>query len=151
MCGLRPAPGNPSSLREKHFAKKVDAQVKPALDGADVATLICGPVQPAFKKYFAFSFGRNSNRAVPSRTAERAYRDRHETWSGMRWTLTVLQDERCCRGRQSRVVLAPRRWRKVRGRIHERRGQESPVPGKRTKETVKTNARGMPAEAAYLW
>jgi len=42
----------------------------------------------------------------------------------------VLQDERCRRGRRSRVVLAPRRWRQVRGPIHERRGQESPVPGK---------------------
>jgi hypothetical protein len=61
----------------------MDTRVKPAYDGADVATLICGPVQPVFSKFFAFSFGRNSNRAVPSRTARRAYRDRHETWSGM--------------------------------------------------------------------
>jgi len=39
-------------------------------------------------------------------------------------------------GRRSRVVLAPRRWRQVHGWIHERRGQESPVPGKSAKETV---------------
>jgi hypothetical protein len=33
---------------------------------------------------------------------------------------------------------------------HERRGQESPVPEEIAKETVKTMAQGMPADAAYL-
>jgi hypothetical protein len=51
---------------------------------------------------------------------------------------TAWQTNAACRGRRSRVVLAPRRWRQVHGFLHERRGQESPVPGKSTKETVKT-------------
>ena len=34
--------------------------------------------------------------------------------------------------------------------IYERRWQKSPVTGKSTKETVKTIAQGMPADAVYL-
>jgi hypothetical protein len=36
-------------------------------------------------------------------------------------------------GRQSRVVLTPRRWRQVGGLIRKRRWQESPVTGESTK------------------
>src|ERR1700693_6548411 len=48
------------------------------------------------------------------------------------------------RGRRSRVVLTPRRWRQVGGVIRWRRWQPSPVTGESAKETVKTIARGMP-------
>jgi hypothetical protein len=71
-------------------------------------------------------------------------------------------DERCCRGRQNRVVLTPRRWRQVpaeacrpnRARtfhIRGRRWQKSPVTGESTTYAVKTIAQGMPGVPAHLW
>jgi hypothetical protein len=62
-------------------------------------------------------------------------------------------DERCCSGRQNRVVLTPRRWRQVlrscvgptglrQNLIRRRRWQESPVTEESAKETVKTIACG---------
>jgi hypothetical protein len=42
-------------------------------------------------------------------------------------------DEAPARGRQSRVVLTPRRWRQVGGVIRKRRWQESPVTGESAK------------------
>jgi len=62
----------------------------------------------------------------------------------MRWTRAVEQDERRWRGRRSRVVLTPRRWRQEGGSICQRRWQTSPVTEESAKETVKTIARGMP-------
>ena len=71
-------------------------------------------------------------------------------------------DERCCRGRRSRVVLTPRRWRQVRGmasrpnrartgrRIRKRRWQKSPVTGESAKETVKTIACGNAGRSGVL-
>jgi hypothetical protein len=47
-------------------------------------------------------------------------------------------DEQRMRGRRSRVVLTPRRWRQAGGVIRRRRWQTSPVTGESTKETVKT-------------
>jgi len=48
----------------------------------------------------------------------------------MRWTRVVSNDERHQRGRQSRVVLAPRRWRQVAwSSSTRRRWQTSPVTG----------------------
>jgi hypothetical protein len=56
------------------------------------------------------------------------------------------QDECTDRGRRSRVVLTPRRWRQVLEKQASwgRRWQESPVTEEITKETVKTIAQGMP-------
>jgi len=53
-------------------------------------------------------------------------------------------DEWRWRGRRSRVVLTPRRWRQVCGDCRRRWWQKSPVTKESTKETVKTIARGMP-------
>jgi hypothetical protein len=45
------------------------------------------------------------------------------------------------------VVLTPRRWRQVCGeRILQATETKSPVSGESTKETVKTNAQGMPVD-----
>jgi len=66
----------------------------------------------------------------------------------------MSKDERPWRGRRSRVVLAPRCWRQVgedAPASRRWRGQESPVPGKSTKETVNTIAQGMPVIRPYLW
>jgi hypothetical protein len=46
-------------------------------------------------------------------------------------------DERCRRGRRSRVVLTPRCWRQVCEKKRRRRCQTSLVTGESTKETVK--------------
>jgi hypothetical protein len=51
-------------------------------------------------------------------------------------------DEQRMRGRRSRVVLTPRRWRQAGGVIRRRRWQTSPVTEESTKETVKTIACG---------
>src|ERR1700687_3731726 len=74
-----------------------------------------------------------------SHPARGAYRDRHGRWA---WDAVAAAasgarkraDEwRHC-GRQSRVVLTPRRWRQVRGELsRKRRWQESPVTGESTK------------------
>jgi len=48
------------------------------------------------------------------------------------------EDEGCNRGRRSRVVLTPRRWRQVGGMIRRRWWQNSPVTRESAKETVKT-------------
>ena len=56
---------------------------------------------------------------------------------------TATQDERRFCGRRSRVVLTPRRWRQVCGKVfRRRRWQESPVTEESAKETVKTIAQG---------
>jgi len=50
-----------------------------------------------------------------SASARGAYRDRHGRWARDATDALVSPDERCRRGRQSRVVLTPRRWRQVGG------------------------------------
>src|ERR1700761_128972 len=52
-------------------------------------------------------------------------------------------DEGRRRGRRSRVVLTPRRWRQVDGAIRWRWWQTSPVTRKSTKETVAPSRAGM--------
>jgi hypothetical protein len=58
-------------------------------------------------------------RAVPPRQEGRM-RYRHETRGGMRWTRHVRTTNDVVRGRRSRVVLTPRRWRQV--------GDDAPHP-----------------------
>jgi hypothetical protein len=69
------------------------------------------PVQPPRKKYFAFSeiqISRNV-RIVSPRSEGRTRR--HGRWVRDAMDVVATQDERRYRGRRSRVVLAPRRWR----------------------------------------
>ena len=49
------------------------------------------------------------------RSLRRAFRDRHDTWRGMRWTRWAAR-RAAERVRSSRVVLSPRRWGQVCGR-----------------------------------
>jgi hypothetical protein len=66
---------------------------------------------------------------------------------GMRWTRRRALTNGAIRGRRSRVVLTPRRWRQVsRNDPRERRWQKSPVTGESAKEPVKTIAQGMPGQ-----
>jgi hypothetical protein len=79
------------------------------------------PCQALFAKIFCFSEHPNQryifSRPAPTRGA---YRDRHETRGGMRWTWAapgdlLIADEWCVRGRRSRVVLTPSRRCQVSG------------------------------------
>jgi hypothetical protein len=64
-------------------------------------------------------------------------------------------DEARGRGRRSRVVLTPRRWRQVGGDASHRglrRRQQSPIAGKSAKETVKTiRVRECRTDPVDLW
>ena len=82
------------------------------------------------------------------------FRDRHGRWvHGMRWTRRgrrafLRADERCYRGRRSRVVLTPRRWRQVVWILFTRRWwQKSPVTKESAKETVTPSRAGMPGDS----
>jgi len=70
-------------------------------------------VQPSLQKYFAFAVGqiKFTTRPVPPRSEGRTRR--HERWVRDAMDAVATQDERRWRGRRSRVVLAPRRWRQV--------------------------------------
>jgi hypothetical protein len=75
------------------------------------------PVQPRAKKYSAFPVGQIS--ATSSRhpaSQEGRMRNRHETRGGMRWTRQRARRARQC-VRRSRVVLTPRRWCQVLGKL----------------------------------
>jgi hypothetical protein len=65
--------------------------------------LVAGTLTCAVGQITATSFGR----PAPSRGA---LRGRHERWCGMRWTLSLREDDAHRCGRRSRVVLTPRRW-----------------------------------------
>jgi hypothetical protein len=82
--------------------------------------------------------------AVPPRFRG-AYRDRHERGAGRGGRGWRERRTRSLRGRRSRVVLTPRRWRQV-GDDASHRGrrwwQKSPVTRESAKETVKTIACG---------
>ena len=70
------------------------------------------------QKYRACIFPKISNhRDIPPRQEGRSRTSR--TRGGMRWTWMCLTDERRKRGRRSRVVPTPRRWRQV-SRIFQR-------------------------------
>jgi hypothetical protein len=100
--------------------------------------LIC-PVQCCLRKYSASRFTqiKSISPAIPSHTEGR-FAIVTDVGSGMRWTRMALLTRAPVRGRRSRVVLTPRRWRQVDGVIRRRRWQTSPVTGESTKETVKT-------------
>src|ERR1700720_2636158 len=68
-----------------------------------------------------FRFGPASSRG--------AFRDRHGRGRRDAVDMDGAADESALRGRRSRVVLPPRRWRQVCGVIRKRRWQESPVTG----------------------
>jgi hypothetical protein len=100
-------------------------------------------VQPRLQKYFASRFGRNSfiDSHIPH-PQEGRIAIVTDVGRGMRWTRQYRKTGEADRGRRSRVVLTPRRWRQVfAGSVpRKRRWQESPVTGESTKETVKTIA-----------
>jgi hypothetical protein len=108
--------------------------------------LICPSCQCA-ADFFGCDAGQITGifRASPART--RGVSRSSRTLSGRCGGRNSAQDECACRGRRSRVVLTPRRWRQA-GRDAcawwPATVTKSPITGESTKETVKTIARGMP-------
>jgi len=72
-------------------------------------------------------------------------RNRHETRGGMRWTRQRARRARQC-VRRSRVVLTPRRWRQVFGKLTLLRATVTKKPGHRGEREIsrKTIAQGRP-------
>jgi hypothetical protein len=100
--------------------------------------MIC-PVQSYFQKYFLSRLTQITSELTPSRPTKGAYRDRHGRGMGCggRW---CAADEQHWRGRRSRVVLTPRRWRQVGGKFPLATVTTSPITEESPKETVKTIA-----------
>jgi hypothetical protein len=83
----------------------------------------------------------------PSRLDKRDVAHRHERGERDAVDATVSEDERRWRGRRSRVVLTPRRWRSSGDNacaLRLRWWQTSPVTRESAKEAVKTIAQGRP-------
>ena len=106
-CFVACAPRNDGFLEEYRFNQGGDLPVGLSRDF---------PVQPLCEKFSAFPVGQitfiNSPRPASTRGAYASSR----TWGGMRWTRAAHGRMRLTRGRRSRVVLTPRRWRQVRGK-----------------------------------
>jgi hypothetical protein len=106
--------------------------------------LICTDVQSPAKKYFAFSFARNGNRAtaVP-RSSGGALRVVTNVERGMRWTLWVRKTGAPRGGRRSRGVPMPRRWYQACGVACPAGdgGNKARLTDETTKETVKPSRR----------
>jgi hypothetical protein len=101
-----------------------------------------GVSSPLCKNILVFTYPKSLLELFASHPTRGAFHDRHERRGGMRWTRQRLArdgiaglverlvsdhrraDERCCCGRQNRVVLTPRRWRQVRGVLLARPGSD---------------------------
>jgi hypothetical protein len=129
-----------------------------------------------------FRFTRRANhlyKFAPSHPTRGAYRDRHGRGVRMRWTRQRFAcdgiagriersvsdhrhaDERCCCGRQNRVVLTPRRWRQVlrscvgptglRQNISaDDGGKRARSPGRARHKLLKPLRAGMPGDSGVL-
>ena len=86
------------------------------------------------------------SRAIPH-PQRGAYRDRHGRRRGMRWTFSHRLTSDAGSGRQSRVVLAPRRWREPGLMLRITPGTVTKKPDRRRERGIsrKTIAQGMPA------
>src|SRR6202161_3416085 len=84
--------------------------------------------------------------AIPAHT-QGAFRDRHERRVGMRWTRVALLTRALFRGRRSRVVLTPRRWRQVGERnFTGDGGNKARSPGRARNKLLKPSRAGMPGD-----
>jgi hypothetical protein len=108
--------------------------LSPQSSDLPVGQFVDSCVESSLQKYFGFHSPQIRSRTfrIPSHTEGR-FAIVTNVGHGMRWTRQRLArdgiagqverlvsdirhaDERCCCGRQNRVVLTPRRWRQVRG------------------------------------
>jgi hypothetical protein len=89
-------------------------------------------VQPSLKKYFCFSEPQIKSISLAVSPHRGAYHDRRLRGVGCDGREPALLTRALAGGRQSRVVLMPRRWHQVRAKARGRRWQESPVAGEST-------------------
>jgi hypothetical protein len=90
------------------------------------------------------------NRPAPTKGA---FRDRHGRRERDAVDAAMSKDERAWRGRRSRVVLAPRRWRQVLGKPMLPRddgGKKARSPGRARRKPLKPSARGMPGAPGVI-
>jgi hypothetical protein len=105
--------------------------------------LIC-PVQCCLRKYSASRFTqiKSISPAIPSHTEGR-FAIVTDVGRGMRWTRMALLTKAPFRGRRSRVVLTPRRWRQV-GGVNSvgDGGKQARSPGRARRKPLKPLACG---------
>jgi hypothetical protein len=109
--------------------------------------VIC-PVQSLLKKYSSFPKQRSILYLAPSRPTEGRWPS-SLTRGGMRWTRAALLTRARACGRQSRVVLTPRRWRQVRGGIRETTETKEPELRGEHEISRKPLRAGMPGD--FRW
>jgi len=77
--------------------------------------------------------------------------DRHQRWVRDAMAAICASDECVGRGRRSRVVLAPRRWRQVGGDDPPAMVTRKPDHQREHEGNRNTIAQGMPVQWQYLW
>jgi hypothetical protein len=106
------------------------------------------PSPVSFPKIFHFAADPNHfiSPAVPPHTEGR-FAIVTDVGSGMRWTRMVLLTRAPFRGRRSRVVLTPRRWRQVGGSNSAGDGdKKARSPGRARRKPLKPLRAGMPGD-----
>ena len=109
------------------------------------------PVQSPLAKIFPFPFDPNHfyipPRPIPQRGVSRSSRTR----GGTRWTQAALLTRAWFCGRQSRVVLTPRRWCQVGGSDSAGDGgKKARSPGRARRKPLKPLRAGMPGDSGEL-
>jgi len=110
-------------------------------------------VQPLFEKYFRSRLTQIKSISLAVLPHRGAYRDRHGRGAGCGGRGSVgransAQTNGACCGRQSRVVLTPRRWRQVRGNFPRNDGgKKARSPGRARNKPLKPLRAGMPGES----
>jgi hypothetical protein len=110
-------------------------------------------VQPHFEKYFRSRLTQIKSISLAVLPHTGAYRDRHGRGAGCGGRGSVgransAQTNGACCGRQSRVVLTPRRWRQVRGNFPRNDGgKKARSPGRARNKPLKPLRAGMPGES----
>jgi hypothetical protein len=132
----------PREIRESRVDVAFAAGMLPVRDGIHYVICPTGksvvsrkkPVHPLAKKYFACAVGQIKSTHCRVPFLKGAFRDRHGRGAGCGGRGRADETGGADRGRQCRVVLAPRRWCQVgRKKFRRRRWQESPVTGESTK------------------
>jgi hypothetical protein len=106
------------------------------------------PVQPPLQKYFGSLLTQitSTSSAIPAHTKGR-FAIVTDVGQGMRWTQAALLTRALSCGRQSRVVLTPRRWRQVGERnFADDGGKQARSPGRARNKLLKPSRAGMPGD-----
>jgi hypothetical protein len=113
-------------------------------------------VSSPLRKNISVHFRRKSPVYLPpSRTHKRGVsRSSRTLGAGMRWTRQRQETNDVVRGRRSRVVLTPRRWRQVGDDASHHAGdggKQARSPGRARRKPLKPSRREMPGVPVNLW